>query len=138
MRFLRNMFKTAAQVTLLEQQLAFSEAERTKLDWKVTQLEKEVSSERKRFDRVQAATMDFAMQKSGVVPKVAKAQADLFGKETEEVEQKFTPSEESTIEALAKKMMQADEDSGQQPYKLAEYVSAIKRDREKYNGILVN
>ena len=137
MSFFSNMFKTAAQVSVLEQQLAFSEKEREKLEWKVGQLEKQVESERKRFDKTQAATMDFAMQKSGVVPKVEKAQASLFGKE-DPPEQKFTPTEESTIEALARAQMQGDRESGFEPYPFEKYVEAIKKDPSKYNAILSN
>ncbi len=131
------MLKTAGEVSLLRQQLAFSEKEREKLEWKVGHLEKQVESERKRFDKTQAATMDFAMQKSGVVPKVEKAQASLFEKE-EPVEQKFTPTEESTIEALAKGMRASDAESGIEPYPLERYIQAIKADPSKYNSMLVN
>lgn len=137
MAFWRNMFKTAAEVSMLQQQLAFSEAERGKLEWKVSQLEKEVVSERKRFDKTQSAVMDFAMQKSGITPKVAKAQADLF-EDTKETETKFTPSEESTIEALAKNMMAADIESGIKPYSLEAYKDAIKKDPARYQSILIN
>ncbi len=138
MGFLRNMFATAGEVELLRQQLAFSEKEREKLVWKVDALESEVKSERKRFDKTQAVVMDFTMHKTQGIGKVEKIQTDLFPKDTPVVEQKFTPSEESAMEALARAQMNADKESGFEPYPFEKYLQGIKDDPTKYSGVLTN
>jgi hypothetical protein len=122
------MFTTAGEVAALSLQNAFYEREMKKLEWKCEALEKEVKTERKRFDKLQTTFLDVVSVKAGTYGKFTAAVAE----KQEATEEPLTAFEEDKINWQAKVMLDADIDAGIEPKPLHVYVEAIKNNRERY------
>lgn len=129
MGFLRDMFRTAGEVAQLTARCAWLDAEREKLEWKVQALEKEVRSERRRFDTLQRTYLNQISVKNG-----------LYGafKEPESPPQSppvaapvLTLVESTTLEDYARQLRDEDRARGiERP--LEAYLEAMRKNPELY------
>jgi len=128
--FFRRMLRTAGEVAVLSQQLAFYEEENKKLVWKNEQLDKEVRKERAAKDRILLRYADQISIKSGLYGKFEK---DIPKVEEVNEERKILSMEEEVrIEWLAKSMQNDDIESGIEPPSLETYKDAIRKNPEQY------
>ena len=128
MGFFRNLFKSAGEFAAISSQLTFQENRATTAEWKCEQLEKEVKTERKRFDKVQAAFLDYVAKSTGVQGKFTAVQVE----KEPEVPEQLTLYEEDKLDWVAKQMMQADIDEGREPREFYAYLDAVKANPSRY------
>jgi len=131
MGFLKNCFKSAGEFAAISSQLTFQENRAITAERKCEQLEKEVKAERKRFDKVQAAFMDYVAKSTGVQAKFSAVQQE----KEPEVPEQLTLYEENKLEWAAKQMMQADADEGREVHPYHVYLDAVKAQPSRYSDI---
>ena len=131
MGFFKNCFKTAGEFAAISSQLVFQENRAVTAEWKCEQLEKELKAERKRFDKVQAAFMDYVAKSTGVQGKFSAVQQE----KEPEVPEQLTLYEENKLEWVAKQMMQADIDEGREVQPFYVYLDAVKANPSRYSEI---
>lgn len=128
----RKWFAQAGRIATLERenefltrQCEFAEDRAIRAEQKVELLEKAVKSERDKRDRFAMTAFDKVTKNTGAFQKSL-----LEPEKPKPVEP--DPIEESRIEAAAKLQMQADIDSGFDPWPLEEYAKRIADDPKRY------
>lgn len=128
MSFFRNMFRTAGEIAVLSQQLAFYESENKKLAWRAEQLEKQVTKERDSKDKVMLRYCDQISVKNGLYGTFK----EIAVEKTKVTEPAFTQAETEKIEYLAGEMRDSDIQMDIEPKSLETYIEAIKANPTRY------
>lgn len=130
MGFFRDMFRTASEVANLTSRCVYLEGERTKLEWKIEQLEAEVRRERKRYDAFQRTYFNQISVKNGLYGAFDNAGEDR-PKTPETLPPEITPIEEETLRSYAVQLQEDDRAQGiDRP--LSDYLAAMKEQPERY------
>jgi len=127
MGFIRDMFRTAGEISTLTSQLKFSQDENERLVWQITQLEKEVKSERAAHRKDLLKMCDQISKQQGLPMKFEEKEAP---KPPQAVP--LTAYQEMQIDNLVKEMRAQAEEMNDELPSWEESVNMVKADIAKY------
>ncbi len=127
MKFLRNMFRTAAEFAVITQQCAFYEEELKKANWKNQELEKQLQKERTKKDTVLLKYCDNVSRQQGLLPNFTQEEEKKV-----EPQEAFSDEEEAKFIFAAEEMRKADIAANIEPPPIETYVEIIKKNPDRY------
>ena len=130
-KWFRNLFRTAGEVASLTRECLFLQKEREKLEWKVTELEKEVKAERAKKDKFVTQFCNQISVKSGLYGQFTNE--EVKAQKVEQLPPVLTPFQEEEIATYAAQMRNADIEEGMLNVPpLDMYIQNMRQDPDKY------
>ncbi len=128
MGFIRNLFRQASEFQRLDAEVSFYKEQLGKAEWKVEQLEKQVQTERRKYDKFVITSMN----QISVQHKLPGKFQDIEAEKPPVAPPEAPAKDELAIEYLAQQMRDDDIRRGMTPSDMEAYKDAIKSKPEQY------